>query len=54
MTTHFKLARADLKRPCALGLLVPKLEAQPEVAGILGHAAEGIHGAVGISGAVVF
>jgi hypothetical protein len=54
VAAHFKLARTDLKRPSALWFLVAELEAEPEVAGVFGHAAESVHGALGVGGAVVF
>jgi hypothetical protein len=53
VATHFKLARTDLERPSALGFLVAKLEAEPEVTGVFRHAAEGVHRAVGVGCAVI-
>ena len=54
MAAHFKLAGTDLERPRAFGFLVAELEAEPKMAGVFGHTAEGVHGAVGIGCAVVF
>jgi hypothetical protein len=42
-----------LDAPCALGLVLAHLEANPEVAGVFGHAAEGVDGAVFVRNAVV-
>jgi hypothetical protein len=53
VAAHFEFSGADLERPGALWFLVAELEAEPEVTGVLGHAAEGVHGSVGIGGAVV-
>ena len=50
---QFKRVGYDLDTPSALGFVVAHLETDPEVAGVLGHAAEGVHGAVGIGFAVV-
>lgn len=44
----------DLDTPGTLGLFEAHLEANPKVAGVLGHAAESVHGAVGVSFAIVF
>jgi hypothetical protein len=54
MAAHLKLSRANLERPRAFWFLMAELEAEPEVAGVFGHAAEGVHGAVGVGGAVIF
>ena len=51
---QLKRIRHDLDTPRALGLVEAHLEADPEVAGVLGHAAEGVHGAVGVGFAVIF
>ena len=50
---QFKRIGYDLDNPRALGLVVAHLEADPEVAGMLGHAAEGVHGAVAVGFAIV-
>jgi hypothetical protein len=42
-----------LNAPRALGLVLAHLEADPEVAGVFGHAAEGVDGAVFVRNAVV-
>lgn len=51
---QLECVRNDLDAPGALGLVFAHLKADPEVARVLGHAAEGIHGAVGVGFAVVF
>lgn len=51
---QLKRIRHDLDTPGALGLVVAHLEANPEVARVLGHAAESVHGAVRVGFAVVF
>jgi hypothetical protein len=43
----------DLDTPCALGLVLAHLEADPEVPGVLGHATEGVHGAIGVGFAII-
>jgi hypothetical protein len=53
-TAHLKIAGLDLEWPSSLGLLVAELEAEPEVAGVAGHTAEGVHGSVGVGFAVCF
>ena len=53
VAAHLKFARADFEWPCTPRLLVSKLVAKPEVTGVLGHAAESVHGAVGVGRAVI-
>jgi hypothetical protein len=42
-----------LDAPRALGLVLAHLEADPEVAGVFGHAAEGVDGTVFVRNAIV-
>jgi hypothetical protein len=53
-TAQIKRTGHDFKRPCALRLVASELVAQPEVAWVLRHAAESVHGAQGVGFAVVF
>ena len=41
---QFECVGDDLDAPGSLGSAGAHLEADPEVAGVLGHAAEGVHG----------
>lgn len=43
----------DLETPCALGTVGTHLEADPEMAWVSRHAAESVHGACWVGGAVV-
>jgi hypothetical protein len=54
LAAHLKLSGTDFERPRALGFVVAQLEAEPEVTGVLGHTAEGVHGALGVGCAVIF
>ena len=53
MLMQFKRIGYDLDNPRALGLVLAHLEADPEVAGMLGQAAEGVHEAVAVGFAIV-